>query len=163
MRVETPRQETDQIRAAQTPFIPSSSLSVRPQVKVSGQEKGDTVKLHCQVYGFHPRAVDVKWMKNKEDEVHSYETTHVLPNPDGTYQIRVSTEVTPKDGDRYSCYVDHRSLEEPLYIVWEPEKSSVWVIAVVVALVVVAVFGIGGFIFYRSKCQLSRTYHEIFH
>ncbi|CAJ0939695.1 unnamed protein product [Ranitomeya imitator] len=137
-------------------------LDIRPQVKVSGQEKGDTVKLHCQVYGFHPRAVDVKWMKNKEDEVHSYETTHVLPNPDGTYQIRVSAEVTPKDGDRYSCYVDHRSLEEPLYIVWEPEKSSVWVIAVVVALVIIAVFGIGGFIFYKifllqavSNIQLS--------
>ncbi|XP_073400086.1 class I histocompatibility antigen, F10 alpha chain-like isoform X3 [Dendrobates tinctorius] len=123
---------------------------VRPQVKVSGQEKGDTVKLHCQVYGFHPRAVDVKW-KNKEDEVHSYETTHVLPNPDGTYQIRVSAEVTPKDGDRYSCYVDHSSLEKPQYIVWEPEKSSVWVIAVVVAVVVVALLGIGGFIFYRRR------------
>ncbi|XP_073400081.1 class I histocompatibility antigen, F10 alpha chain-like isoform X1 [Dendrobates tinctorius] len=124
---------------------------VRPQVKVSGQEKGDTVKLHCQVYGFHPRAVDVKWM-NKEDEVHSYETTHVLPNPDGTYQIRVSAEVTPKDGDRYSCYVDHRSLEKPQYIVWEPEKSSVWVIAVVVAVVVVvALLGIGGFVFYRRR------------
>ncbi|XP_073400067.1 class I histocompatibility antigen, F10 alpha chain-like isoform X2 [Dendrobates tinctorius] len=124
---------------------------VRPQVKVSGQEKGDTVKLHCQVYGFHPRAVDVKWM-NKEDEVHSYETTHVLPNPDGTYQIRVSAEVTPKDGDRYSCYVDHDSLEKPQYIVWEPEKSSVWVIAVVVAVVVVvALLGIGGFFFYRRR------------
>ncbi|KAM4053548.1 class I histocompatibility antigen, F10 alpha chain-like [Anomaloglossus baeobatrachus] len=111
---------------------------VRPQVKVSGQEKGDTMKLHCQVYGFHPRAVDVKWM-NGEDEVHSYETTRVLPNPDGSYQIRVSTEVTPKDGDRYSCYVDHSSLEGPMTIVWEPEKSSVWVIAVVVAVVVLAI------------------------
>ncbi|XP_073400013.1 class I histocompatibility antigen, F10 alpha chain-like isoform X2 [Dendrobates tinctorius] len=102
---------------------------VRPQVKVSGQEKGDTVKLHCQVYGFHPQAVDVKWM-NKEDEVHSYETTHVLPNPDGTYQIRVSAEVTPKDGDRYSCYVDHSSLEKPQYIVWGRKagykETSTW-------------------------------------
>ncbi|XP_073400087.1 class I histocompatibility antigen, F10 alpha chain-like isoform X1 [Dendrobates tinctorius] len=123
---------------------------VRPQVKVSGQEKGDTVKLHCQVYGFHPRAVDVKW-KNKEDEVHSYETTHVLPNPDGTYQIRVSAEVTPKDGDIYSCYVDHSSLEQPQYIVWEPEKSRVRIIAVVVAVVVVALLGIGGFMFYRRR------------
>ncbi|XP_073537567.1 class I histocompatibility antigen, F10 alpha chain-like [Phyllobates terribilis] len=124
---------------------------VRPQVKVSGHEKGDTMKLHCQVYGFHPRAVDVKWMKNKKDEVPSYETTDVLPNPDGTYQIRVSAEVTPKDGDRYSCYVDHSSLEKALYTVWEPEKSSVWVIAVVVAVVGVALLGIGGFIFYRRK------------
>ncbi|KAM4051541.1 class I histocompatibility antigen, F10 alpha chain-like isoform 2-T2 [Anomaloglossus baeobatrachus] len=123
---------------------------VRPQVKVSGQEKGDNMKLHCQVYGFHPRAVDVRWL-NGEDEVHSYETTHVLPNPDGTYQIRVSAEVTPKDGDRYSCYVDHSSLEGPMTIMWEPKKSSVWVIAVVVAVVNVALLSIGGFLLYRTS------------
>ncbi|CAJ0957370.1 unnamed protein product [Ranitomeya imitator] len=113
----TTHQRTGQICAPRSPFL-SSFLSVQPQVKVSGQEKGDAMKLHCQVYGFHPRAVDVKWM-NGEDEVHSYETTNVLPNPDGTYQIRVSAEVTPKDGDRYSCYVDHSSLEEPLLIQWD--------------------------------------------
>ncbi|XP_075184434.1 class I histocompatibility antigen, F10 alpha chain-like isoform X2 [Anomaloglossus baeobatrachus] len=130
---------------------------VRPQVKVSGQEKGDTMKLHCQVYGFHPRAVDVKWM-NGEDEVHSYETTRVLSNPDGTYQIRVNAEVTPKEGDRYSCYVDHSSLEKPMTIMWEPEKSSVWGIAAVVAVVVaVAVLGIGGFVIYRRRKAGYRT------
>ncbi|KAM4051537.1 class I histocompatibility antigen, F10 alpha chain-like isoform 2-T2 [Anomaloglossus baeobatrachus] len=126
---------------------------VRPQVKVSGQEKGDTMKLHCQVYGFYPRAVDVKWM-NGEDEVHSYETTRVLPNPDGTYQIRVSAEVTPKEGDRYSCYVDHSSLEGPMTIMWEPERSSVRVIAVVVAVVFLNFLSIGGFLLYR-KMQSS--------
>ncbi|KAM4051539.1 class I histocompatibility antigen, F10 alpha chain-like isoform 2-T3 [Anomaloglossus baeobatrachus] len=124
---------------------------VRPQVKVSGQEKGDTMKLHCQVYGFHPRAVEVKWM-NEKDEVPSYETTHVLPNPDGTYQIRVSAELTPKEGDRYSCHANHSSLKRPMTIMWEPEKSSVWVIAVVVAVVVaVALLSIGGFLLYRRK------------
>ncbi|KAM4019558.1 class I histocompatibility antigen, Non-RT1.A alpha-1 chain-like isoform 1-T1 [Anomaloglossus baeobatrachus] len=123
---------------------------VRPRVKVSGQEKGDFIKLHCQVYGFHPRAVDVRWM-NGEDEVPSYETTHVLPNPDGTYQIRVSAEVTPKEGDSYSCNVDHSSLAEPLNIVWEPKPSSVWVIAVVIVVVLVALLGIGGFLLYRSS------------
>ncbi|XP_077142442.1 class I histocompatibility antigen, F10 alpha chain-like [Ranitomeya variabilis] len=122
---------------------------VRPQVKVSGQEKGDVTKLHCQVYGFHPRPVDVKWM-NGEDEVHSYETTHILPNPDGTYQIRVSAEVTPKDGDRYSCYVDHSSLEEPLNIMWEPKMSSVWVIAVVI------IGGVGIVGFLLCECKLRR-------
>ncbi|XP_073498146.1 class I histocompatibility antigen, F10 alpha chain-like [Phyllobates terribilis] len=126
---------------------------VRPQVKVSGQEKGDTMKLHCQVYGFHPRAVDVKWMMNGEDEVHSYETSHVLPNPDGTYQIRVSAEVTPKEGDRYSCYVDHSSLEEPLSVVWERKASRVWVIAVAI-IVGVVILGIVGFLLY--KCKLRR-------
>ncbi|KAM4019557.1 class I histocompatibility antigen, F10 alpha chain-like isoform 2-T2 [Anomaloglossus baeobatrachus] len=127
---------------------------VRPRVKVSGQEKGDSMKLHCQVYGFHPRAVDVKIMKNGEDEVHSFETTNVLPNADGTYQIRVSAEVTPKEGDSYSCNVDHSSLKEPLNIVWEPTKTSnIWIIVAVIAGVVVLALGIGGFVLYRSKSK----------
>ncbi|KAG8548831.1 hypothetical protein GDO81_023959 [Engystomops pustulosus] len=77
------------------------SLSVQPKVKVSGRESGDTTKLHCVVYGFHPRAVDVRWMKNGVDDVPTYETTHVLPNPDGTYQIRVSVDVISNEVDNY--------------------------------------------------------------
>ncbi|XP_073498030.1 class I histocompatibility antigen, F10 alpha chain-like isoform X2 [Phyllobates terribilis] len=128
---------------------------VRPQVKVSGQEKGDTMKLHCQVYGFHPRAVDVKWMKNGGDKVYSYETTPVLPNPDGTYQIRVSAKVTPKEGDSYSCYVDHITLEEALLVQWEPEpeseKSSVlWIIVGASNGVIVALFSICSFLLYKT-------------
>ncbi|KAG9469088.1 hypothetical protein GDO78_021220, partial [Eleutherodactylus coqui] len=76
---------------------------VQPGVKVMGRESGEVTKLHCLVYGFYPRAVDVKWMKNRTDEVPTYQTTHVLPNPDGTYQIRVSVEVIPQEGDSYSC------------------------------------------------------------
>ncbi|XP_066465105.1 class I histocompatibility antigen, F10 alpha chain-like isoform X2 [Eleutherodactylus coqui] len=90
---------------------------VRPQVKVSARDEDDAMTLHCLVYGFHPRHVHVKWMKNGVDDVPSYHTTHVLPNPDGSYQIRVSAEVIPKEGDSYSCYVDHSSLEAPLSIV----------------------------------------------
>ncbi|XP_040269251.1 class I histocompatibility antigen, F10 alpha chain-like, partial [Bufo bufo] len=125
---------------------------VQPQVKVSGQKKGDTMMLHCQVYGFHPRAVHVKWMKNGDD-VPDYETTHTLPNPDGTYQIRVSAEVIPKEGESYSCYVDHSSLGEPLNVVWEPSNPRVWVTPVVVAVGVIILLAaaIGGFVLYRRK------------
>ncbi|XP_066451464.1 class I histocompatibility antigen, F10 alpha chain-like isoform X4 [Eleutherodactylus coqui] len=119
---------------------------VQPTVKVSGQHKDGTLMLHCQVYGFHPRRVDVKWMKNGVDDVPTYETTHVLPNPDGTYQIRVSADVMPGEDDSYSCYVDHSSLGAPLNIVWEPPSSRVT--PVVVALLVAAVVG---FLLYRRK------------
>ncbi|XP_075179253.1 BOLA class I histocompatibility antigen, alpha chain BL3-7-like isoform X3 [Anomaloglossus baeobatrachus] len=125
---------------------------VQPRVKVSGHEEGDTMKLHCQVYGFHPRAVDVRWM-NGEDEVPLYETTNVLPNPDSTYQIRVSTEVTPKEGDNYSCYVDHSSLKEPLLVRWEPKQDFplAVIISVVVVLIIVIVLTVFGVIIYKKK------------
>ncbi|XP_069602305.1 class I histocompatibility antigen, F10 alpha chain-like isoform X2 [Ranitomeya imitator] len=124
---------------------------VRPRVKVTGRVSGDVTKLHCQVYGFHPRPVDVKWM-NGEDEVHSYKTTHVLPNPDGTYQIRASAEVTPKYGDSYSCYVDHSSLEEPLLVQWEPPQAShLTVVITVVSIVLILTPVIAGVILYTRK------------
>ncbi|XP_069841635.1 class I histocompatibility antigen, F10 alpha chain-like [Dendropsophus ebraccatus] len=97
---------------------------VLPHVKVTGHISDEIATLHCLVYGFHPRAVDVKWVKNRIDDIPTYQSTYVLPNPDGTYQIRVSAEVITKDGDSYSCYVDHSSLEEPLLVRWEPKTGS---------------------------------------
>uniref|UniRef100_A0A8C5WI67 Ig-like domain-containing protein n=1 Tax=Leptobrachium leishanense TaxID=445787 RepID=A0A8C5WI67_9ANUR len=90
---------------------------VRPEVKVSGRPSGSAMKLHCQVYGFHPRDVDVNWKKNGMD-IPSDEAKHVLPNSDGTYQLRASVEVTPEDGVSYSCHVDHSSLNETLIVLW---------------------------------------------
>ncbi|XP_069800300.1 major histocompatibility complex class I-related gene protein-like [Dendropsophus ebraccatus] len=126
---------------------------VRPGVKVSHQESGEVTKLHCLVYGFHPRAVDVKWVRNRTDDIPTYESTHVLPNPDGTYQIRVTTEVIPKEDDSYSCYVDHSSLEEPLLVRWElkPDISLFVIIGVMVFFVLVPISIIAGVIRWRRK------------
>ncbi|XP_071980508.1 class I histocompatibility antigen, F10 alpha chain-like [Engystomops pustulosus] len=126
---------------------------VRPGVKVTGQKLGDITKLHCHVYGFHPRTVHVRWMKNGMDDIPSYETTHVLPNPDGTYQIRVSVDIRPNEGDTYSCYVDHSSLEEPLLVPWEQSPTSVLVviISLVVTVILIVTSVIAGVTIYKRR------------
>ncbi|XP_068105451.1 zinc-alpha-2-glycoprotein-like [Hyperolius riggenbachi] len=89
--------------------------NVRPEVKVWGRQHPDGVtRLQCLAYGFHPRAVDVKWVRNGEDHIPSDEASPILPHPDGTYQTRVSMEVPTREGDTYSCHVEHSSLEEPI-------------------------------------------------
>ncbi|XP_075117033.1 class I histocompatibility antigen, F10 alpha chain-like [Leptodactylus fuscus] len=123
---------------------------VRPGVKVTDRKSGQVTKLHCLVYGFHPRAVDVKWKKNGIDDVPSYETTHVLPNPDGTYQVRVTVEVIPIEGDTYSCYVDHSSLEEPLLVKWEPKQISFLLVTISAAAIIVLVLTAAGIIIYKT-------------
>ncbi|KAG8553252.1 hypothetical protein GDO81_003336 [Engystomops pustulosus] len=130
---------------------------VQPKVKVTGQEKSGMTTLHCLVYRFYPRQVEVKWMKNGVDDVPSYEFPQILPNLDGTYQIKVSVEVIPKEEDSYSCYVDHSSLKEPLNIVWEPYNPSVWIIPLTIAVVVIVVLGFGGFILYKKRTDNHRT------
>ncbi|XP_077340423.1 uncharacterized protein LOC143983984 isoform X4 [Lithobates pipiens] len=100
--------------------------SVPPEVKVWSHHQSDGVtKLQCLVYGFHPRPVDVKWVRNGKEHLPSDKMTPILPHPDGTYQIRVSVEVPTQEGDTYSCHVDHSSLEETLTVKWEPTKYDV--------------------------------------
>uniref|UniRef100_A0A8C5MN83 Ig-like domain-containing protein n=1 Tax=Leptobrachium leishanense TaxID=445787 RepID=A0A8C5MN83_9ANUR len=97
---------------------------VRPEVKVSDQIVNGVAKLHCQVYGFYPRDVDVKWQKNGI-EVSSYEAKHILPNSDGTYQIRVTVEVAAEDREGHSCHVEHASLDQTLTVKWGKSYSMV--------------------------------------
>ncbi|XP_075056486.1 major histocompatibility complex class I-related protein 1-like [Mixophyes fleayi] len=87
---------------------------VTPEVKVTGQKLGRVTVLHCQVYGFHPRAVDVRWMKNKQEEVPLDEAIVILPNPDGTYQTRVTAEVPTGEEDSYSCEVNHSRMKKSI-------------------------------------------------
>ncbi|XP_073454425.1 major histocompatibility complex class I-related gene protein-like [Aquarana catesbeiana] len=98
---------------------------VVPKLKITSQEFNGTARLQCLVYGFHPRPVDVKWVRNGEDHLPSDEMSPILPHPDGTYQIRVSVEVPTKEADTYSCHVDHSSLEETLTVKWVPDYIGI--------------------------------------
>ncbi|KAE8588411.1 hypothetical protein XENTR_v10022521 [Xenopus tropicalis] len=123
-----------------------------PHVKLSGSESG--TKLHCRVYGFYPRDVEVKWIKNGRDEIHSEEAAQILPNPDGTYQIRVSVGVTPEGGATYSCHIDHSSLENPLVVPFETETKNSHITYILIAVGVIVLFlafGLGFFIQRRMK------------
>ncbi|XP_068106361.1 major histocompatibility complex class I-related gene protein-like isoform X2 [Hyperolius riggenbachi] len=93
-----------------------STAEVRPEVKVWGRQSDGVTRLQCLAYGFHPRAVDVKWVRNGEDHIPSDEASPILPHPDGTYQTRVSVEVPTREGNTYSCHVEHSSLEETLIV-----------------------------------------------
>ncbi|PIO26671.1 hypothetical protein AB205_0088690, partial [Aquarana catesbeiana] len=114
------------------------SLLVRPEVKVWSRHLSDGVtRLQCLVYGFHPRPVDVKWVRNGTDHVPSDEITPILPHPDGTYQIKVSVEVPTREGDTYSCNVDHSSLEgETLSVIWDSSAKSKNNISVIIGICV---------------------------
>ncbi|XP_053577875.1 H-2 class I histocompatibility antigen, Q9 alpha chain [Bombina bombina] len=125
---------------------------VLSQVKVSSHQSDTVTKLHCQVYGFYPKAVDVKWVKNREIDLMSEEAAQVLPNPDGTYQLRVTVEVIPKDGDSFSCHVDHSSLKEPLTVLWEPKKDSQSYIYIIIAVILlIAAAAAAGYFVYRNR------------
>ncbi|XP_063794290.1 zinc-alpha-2-glycoprotein-like [Pseudophryne corroboree] len=129
---------------------------VPPEVKIVSYQADGVTKLYCLVYGFHPRAVDVKWMRNNTDEVPSEEANHILPNPDGTYQITVTVEVPAGEENRYSCHVDHSSLEEILVVKLDTAQTNTYLyLSLTATLICLAVLGV--VIYRRCTSQRRRT------
>nr|AAB30802.1 putative major histocompatibility complex [Squalus acanthias=dogfish, Peptide, 63 aa] [Squalus acanthias] len=63
----------------------------------------------CGVTGFYPRFIEVVWQRN-EDFVSDVESPGLLPNHDGTYQIKKTLILAAEDEAEYLCHVDHSCL-----------------------------------------------------
>eukprot|EP00079_Xenopus_tropicalis_P019245 XP_012808704.2 PREDICTED: class I histocompatibility antigen, F10 alpha chain-like [Xenopus tropicalis] len=137
------------------PYISTDlEKKIPPKVKVSSSESESGTKLHCRVYGFYPRDVEVKWIKNGRDEIHSEEAAQILPNPDGTYQIRVSVGVTLDKNSNYSCLVDHSSLETPMIVNFVPNNGRHLYFIISASVI------LGIFIYRKRMTKDSQGSHE---
>ncbi|XP_071074805.1 HLA class II histocompatibility antigen, DQ beta 2 chain-like [Dasypus novemcinctus] len=80
--------------------------------------------LVCSVTDFYPGQVKVQWFRNDQEETAGVVSTPVIRNGDWTYQILVMLEMTPQQGDVYTCRVEHPSLQSPLAVQWRPQSES---------------------------------------
>ncbi|XP_059690791.1 class I histocompatibility antigen, F10 alpha chain [Gavia stellata] len=122
----------------------------RPTVRVSGREAHGILTLHCRAYGFYPRPITVSWLKDGEVRDQDTEWGSIAPNSDGTYYAWASIDAHPEEKDKYQCRVEHASLPEPGLFVWEPE-SNLFTIMLAVAVAMLVVIAIIGFIFLKRK------------
>ncbi|KAL8213558.1 UNVERIFIED_CONTAM: hypothetical protein K2H54_066775 [Gekko kuhli] len=100
---------------------------VEPTVKVS-PTKGDPLAHHtlliCTAAGYYPPGVNIKWLKNGQEQTEGLGYADELQNGDWTYQYEVMLETVPQRGDLYACQVNHSSLKEPISRQWEPRTSD---------------------------------------
>ncbi|XP_065420009.1 H-2 class II histocompatibility antigen, E-S beta chain-like [Chrysemys picta bellii] len=100
---------------------------VQPKVKVSPTKSGSQPHSHllvCSVTGFYPGGIEIKWLKNGQEQTAGVVSTELLQNGDWTFQILVMLEMSPRRGDVYTCQVEHISLREPLAVHWEAQSDS---------------------------------------
>ncbi|XP_003473759.3 HLA class II histocompatibility antigen, DP beta 1 chain [Cavia porcellus] len=100
---------------------------VQPKVHVSPAKKG-TLQHHnqliCHVTDFYPGDIEVRWFLNGQEETAGIESTNLIHNGDWTFQILVMLEVTPQQGDVYTCHVEHPSLDSPVTVEWTAQSDA---------------------------------------
>ncbi|XP_063997199.1 class II histocompatibility antigen, B-L beta chain-like [Pogoniulus pusillus] len=104
-----------------TPF--TVERRVQPQVQVHAVRSSSlppSTRLLCAVMDFYPAEVEVKWLRNGQEQTDSVVSTEVLQNGDWSYQVLVLLESSPQPGDTYVCQVEHSSLQHPIARRWEP-------------------------------------------
>uniref|UniRef100_A0A8C3FD90 Ig-like domain-containing protein n=1 Tax=Chrysemys picta bellii TaxID=8478 RepID=A0A8C3FD90_CHRPI len=88
-----------------------------PKVKVFPTKSGSQPHSHllvCSVTGFYPGGIEIKWLKNGQEQMAGVVSTELLQNGDWTFQILVMLAMSPRCGDVYTCQVEHISLRDPL-------------------------------------------------
>ncbi|XP_072885700.1 major histocompatibility complex class I-related gene protein-like [Hemitrygon akajei] len=97
--------------------------------------------LRCSVFGFYPTAIRVSWFQNGQ-HVSETKSTGVLPNEDGSYQLRSNLGFDPSDGKEYSCHINHSSMPDGKTVIWEgsgKEDRHIGLIGVCVLMLLSAV------------------------
>ncbi|PNJ88594.1 HLA-DPB1 isoform 7, partial [Pongo abelii] len=100
---------------------------VQPKVNVSPSKKGPLQHhnlLVCHVTDFYPGSIQVRWFLNGQEETAGVVSTNLIRNGDWTFQILVMLEITPKQGDVYTCQVEHPSLDSPVTVEWKAQSDS---------------------------------------
>lgn len=143
---------------------PQVNRKVKPQARLIQKANSDSggFRVSCLVTGFYPRHINLTLFRD-EQPVADHEITggDLLPNGDGTYQMRKSLEISAADKHKYTCSVTHLSLDNKLDIdlefdPGEPFKSVISSVLIVLALVLV-LFGTAAVI---HKCRKRRAGSE---
>ncbi|XP_033072646.1 HLA class II histocompatibility antigen, DP beta 1 chain [Trachypithecus francoisi] len=100
---------------------------VQPRVNIAPSKKGPSQHhnlLVCHVTDFYPGSIQVRWFLNGQEETAGVVSTSLIRNGDWTFQILVMLEMTPQQGDVYTCQVEHPSLDSPVTVEWKAQSDS---------------------------------------
>ncbi|XP_053518765.1 DLA class II histocompatibility antigen, DR-1 beta chain-like [Artibeus jamaicensis] len=80
--------------------------------------------LVCSVSGFYPGHIEVRWLRNGQEEEAGVVSTGLIRNGDWTFQILVMLETVPQSGEVYTCQVQHPSLMDPVTVEWKAQSEA---------------------------------------
>nr|AAD39865.1 MHC class II antigen [Ictalurus punctatus]AAD39866.1 MHC class II antigen [Ictalurus punctatus] len=94
--------------------VPQNSIYPRVDVNL-----GSKNTLICHSTRFFPPTIRITWTKNGVDVTDESSLSQYYPNEDNTYNQFSHLPFTPKEGDVYTCTVQHEALQTPDTRTWE--------------------------------------------
>ncbi|XP_073339160.1 major histocompatibility complex class I-related gene protein-like [Pagrus major] len=94
-----------------------SSLLRTELPSVSLLQKTPSSPVSCHATGFYPRRASLVWRRDGEEFYEEVDYGEILPNHDGTFQMRVDlnlSSVTPEDWTRYDCVFQLSGVKEDI-------------------------------------------------
>ncbi|XP_055486150.1 class II histocompatibility antigen, B-L beta chain-like isoform X2 [Leucoraja erinacea] len=136
--------------------------TAKPAITITSRRpnaQGHPLVLTCRVDGFYPMDINTTWLRNGKDIDQEVLRSNVLPNFDGTFQMRLQLSVDPSGiGDTYSCQITHTSVPDNLTAVWVHQNQNGpvygYVVGIMAGLVGILIALSGGVI--RWKVNQSR-------
>ncbi|XP_051545671.1 major histocompatibility complex class I-related gene protein-like isoform X2 [Myxocyprinus asiaticus] len=138
---------------------------VKPRVRIIQKANTDSgvSRVSCLATGFYPRHINLTLFRDGQP-VSDHEITggDLLPNGDGTYQMRKSLEISAeeqREKHKYTCSATHLSLDNKLDIDLEYEGKPITSIisSVLMVLVFLLVLGTGAAIITWKRRRTDAT------
>ncbi|XP_036945136.1 H-2 class II histocompatibility antigen, A-Q alpha chain-like isoform X1 [Acanthopagrus latus] len=97
-------------------------IMIYPRDDVVTEEENTLI---CFINHFYPPTINIKWTKNDEEIMVEDAFYKCTPNSDGTFYVFSTLSFVPKQGDIYSCTVEHESLKGPQTKFWDVETDEI--------------------------------------
>uniref|UniRef100_A0A8C4TIS9 Class I histocompatibility antigen, F10 alpha chain-like n=1 Tax=Erpetoichthys calabaricus TaxID=27687 RepID=A0A8C4TIS9_ERPCA len=136
---------------------------VHPKVFLTHKRTDSGMEATCHVTGFFPRDIEVIWQNGGPRDL-DVESGEVLPNEDGTYQVKKTLKLRIKPEElkkgNYSCCVLHSSLAGNIKIELDPAMKNpndpsgsfpVWIIGFVFGILLAVTTVAGVFIWMKKN------------
>ncbi|XP_069025825.1 H-2 class II histocompatibility antigen, E-U alpha chain-like isoform X4 [Embiotoca jacksoni] len=118
-------------------------------------EDGVVNTLYCRAAHFYPPTINFTWTVNGAEVTEGVSDLRYRHDRDGTFHKISTLRFTPREGDSYSCTVEHQAAPRPLTRSWElKEKKQISVSPAAVFLgvsLVLCLMGITIGVFFYNK------------